>query len=308
MSRILLVWKEISKLCMAHSRNLQDLLAPSGDPGGHESTWLDENIAAYEVTDYSQDELLCPPSDSVGLDSGVSNDELAEPRGLESVPGTLANSELVLNLPQDAIRIVNDHADPEPPVPPSRADSGLPQDFLRGVVCLCGRGRSGQPSACHQVPAAHRNMRLYACRCPCYRAGLPCNDNCRCKGCRNPHGLNPHMFPPMMKRTKEQKACYCGYKQRAGQPEAKEGQRHCSEADRCMCVSKGRPCSTACRCRCCRNPRGRRQNEQLPPGSAPTSGEGSGDSAASGRSLCRCPDAEHLKKSGERKMRDQSYS
>lgn len=156
---------------------LQDLLVPepSAGPGGPESWLDDDNIAAYEVTDYAAEaeaednELLCADDGSpVRLETASNDDEGPEnsaelslgPGSLSGGGGTvLSSSELVLNLPQDAIRIVNDKAGPSGAGGGDngafRAGMGLPEEFLSGIVCLCGRGRSGQPSACHQVSQSY---------------------------------------------------------------------------------------------------------------------------------------------------------
>lgn len=47
--------------------------------------------------------------------------------------------------------------------------------------CTCGRNSTKETSCVY-------SMYHYNTKCPCFKAGRPCNSNCRCKGCQNSYG------------------------------------------------------------------------------------------------------------------------
>ena len=50
--------------------------------------------------------------------------------------------------------------------------------------CTCGRNWSKGVSCAY-------SLYHYSTKCPCFKAAQSCNHNCRCKGCKNPHGQRP---------------------------------------------------------------------------------------------------------------------
>lgn len=64
----------------------------------------------------------------------------------------------------------------------------------KSTTCSCGVNKNTLGKA--------RALNLtYASRCKCYLNSNPCNSNCRCKNCNNPHGQKP-FTPPDCKRKR----------------------------------------------------------------------------------------------------------
>ena len=55
--------------------------------------------------------------------------------------------------------------------------------------CTCGRNLSKGVSCAY-------SLYHYSTKCPCFKAERSCTSNCRCKGCKNPHGQRPDFKPP----------------------------------------------------------------------------------------------------------------
>ena len=65
----------------------------------------------------------------------------------------------------------------------------------KAIKCNCGVNKKELlQSCCKQIH--------YACRCVCLKAGYPCSDLCRCKGCNNPNGCRLPQVGPKLSRKR----------------------------------------------------------------------------------------------------------
>lgn len=77
-------------------------------------------------------------------------------------------------------------------------EENVVQPELETIKCTCGRNSTKGVSCVY-------SLYHYSTKCPCFKAGRPCNCDCRCRGCQNPHGVRADIKIPKtgQKRKRE---------------------------------------------------------------------------------------------------------